>query len=232
MSSNYSKKRINYNNKWPEEVIVFSGQQAFLNLLNEKGVQNILKPIQLPFIGDFQFQRLLSFKIDIYEQLPNRPDIAFDLAWRTFEAYSAYFAYIGNWNTTKTWKILNKISEDILINQINQNAKLDNAFINLINSIPLQATEFLVRRMFEVTTASLKSQQTQIIERVTDSMGSDFFNSFKNKYPVLTPDSQRKAGLLLQKIISGNRIELNGREFGLSKLQIVKLLINGMLYTC
>src|SRR5690606_13769692 len=101
----YSKKRIDYNNKWPDEVISFSGQEAFHALLNEKGVKNILRPIQIPFIDDFQFQRLLSFKIDIYEQLPYRPDIAFDLAWRTFEAYSAYFAHIGNWNTSKTWKI-------------------------------------------------------------------------------------------------------------------------------
>lgn len=231
MNSSYSKKRIDYNNKWPEEVIVFSGQQAFYDLLKEKGIQNILKPIQLPFIDDFQFQRLLSFKIDIYEQLPNRPDIAFDLAWRTFEAYSAYFTYIGNWNTTKTWKILNKISEDILINQINQNVELDNAFTNLINSIPLQAAEFLVRRLFEVATASLKSQQTQIIERVTDSMGQDLFNSFKSKYSNLTPVNQRNAGLLLQKIISGNKIKLNGKEFQMSKIQIIKLLINGILYT-
>lgn len=227
----YKKKRIDYNNKWPDEVIIFAGQQDFIKLLNEKGIRNILRPIQLPLIEDFQFQRLLSFKIDIYEQLPNRPDIAFDLAWRTFEAYSAYFAHIGGWNTTKTWKILNKTSEDILINQINRNTSLSDALVSLFNSVPLQATEFLVRRLFETTTASLKSQQTQIIERVTDSLGQDLFNSFKNKYGALTPDNQRKAGMLLQLIISGIRVDINGKFYQLDKLQILKLLINGLLYT-
>jgi hypothetical protein len=227
----YSKKRIDYNNKWPDEIISFAGQQAFINLLNEKGIKNILRPIQLPLIEDFQFQRLLSFKIDIYEQLPNRPDIAFDLAWRTFEAYAAYFAHIGTWNTTKTWKILNKTSEDIIINQINQNAKLSGALTNLFDSVPLQATEFLVRRLFETTTASLKSQQTQIIERVIDSLGQPFFDSFKNKYGILTSENQRKGGMLLQIIISGKKVDINGAFYQLNKLQTIKLLINGLLYT-
>lgn len=227
----YSKKRVDYNNKWPEKVISFSGQEAFNTLLNEKGIKNILRPIQIPYIEDFQFQRLLSFKIDIYEQLPKRPDIAFDLAWRTFEAYSAYFATIGNWNTTKTWKILNKTSEDILINQLNGNLELLQAIKNLFSSVPLQATEFLVRRLFETTTGSLKSQQAQIEERVKDSLGEDLFTSFKTKYGTLTPDSQRKAGMLLQLMIAGNRVDINGKNFQLSTLQTLKLLINGLLYT-
>lgn len=227
----YSKKRVDYNNKWPEKVISFSGQEAFNTLLNEKGIKNILRPIQIPYIDDFQFQRLLSFKIDIYEQLPNRPDIAFDLAWRTFEAYSAYFSHIGNWNTTKTWKILNKTSEDILINQLNRSSDLLQAIKKLFDSVPLQATEFLVRRLFEATSGSLKSQQTQIIERVTDSLGSDLFESIKLKYGVLNPESQRKAGMLLQLIISGKRVDINGKNYQLNTLQILKMLINGLLYT-
>lgn len=227
----YSKKRIDYNNKWPDEVISFSGQEAFHALLNEKGVKNILRPIQIPFIDDFQFQRLLSFKIDIYEQLPYRPDIAFDLAWRTFEAYSAYFAHIGNWNTSKTWKILNKTSEDILINQINKNSTLSDSLTRLFASVPLQATEFLVRRLFETTTASVKSQQVQIVERVTDSLGKELFDNFKGKYGNLTSENQRKAGMLLQIIISGNKVDINGIDFRLDKLQIMKFIINGLLYT-
>lgn len=227
----YSKKRIDYNNHWPEKIISFSAQECFHDLLNEKGIKNILRPIQIPYIDDFQFQRLLSFKIDIYEQLPNRPDIAFDLAWRTFEAYSAFFGKLGNWNTSKTWKILNKTSEDILINQINRNTNLSESLAILIKSVPLQATEFLVRRLFETTTSSLKSQQRQIIERVTDSLGQDLFDSFKAKYGDLTSESQRKAGMLLQIIISGERFEINGINYQLNKLQTIKLIINGLLYT-
>jgi hypothetical protein len=227
----YSKKRIDYNNKWPEEEISFSGQVAFRALLNKKGIDNILRPIHIPFLDDFQFQRLLSFKIDIYEQLPNRPDIAFDLAWRTFEAYSAYFAHIGNWKTTKSWKILNKASEDILINQFNSNSDLYQAIIDLFRSVPLQSTEFLVRRLFEKTTASLRSQQAQIEERVKDSLGEEMFNNFKTKYGTLTPESQRNAGMLLQLIIAGNKVEINGKCYQISILQRLKLIINGLLYT-
>src|SRR5690606_24610083 len=116
---------------------------------------NILRPIQLPFIEDTQFQKLLSFIIDIYDQLPNRPDIAFDLAWRTFEAYSFYFRKLGNWSSKKTYVVLDKVCDDILINQINSSIPLQSALENLLAAIPLQATEFLVKRIFQEDTDSL-----------------------------------------------------------------------------
>ena len=226
----YARKRIEYNNKWTDEIIKFSGQEFIYSFLNNKGMKHIFRPIKLPLIDDFQFQRLLSFKIDIYEQLPNRSDIAFDnIALRTFEAYSAYFAKERNWNTTKTWRILNKSSEDILLYQFNNNSHLSSAFSNLINAIPLQALEFLIKRSFDITTTSLKYQQNHIIERVIDSLGKDLFNNFKEKYGDLTPDSQRKAALLLQMMISMIKVNIGSKYYQLDKLQIIKFLINGLL---
>ncbi len=227
----YSQKRIDYNNEWPDSRIEFAGQIEYKKLLLSKGVSNILRPIQLPLIPDYSFQRLLSFKIDIYEQLPDRPDIAFDLAWRTFEAYSSFFAIQNTWTTTKTHKILNKVCEDILINQFNNNANLSIAIGNLLSSIPLQATEFVVRRIFETTPNAIKSQQDKIRERVKDSLGVDLFTELENKYSPLTSESQRKAGMLLQIILSGTRVNINGQNFTLQLIDRLKFLVNGVLYT-
>jgi len=227
----YSRIRTEYNNHWPDKQIEFSGQRDFINLYKEKGIDQILKPIKLPVVEDFQFQRLLSFKIDIYEQLPFRPDIGFDLAWRTFEAYSTYFSDLSNWSTTKTWKILKKVSEDILEPQLNNNHNLNNAFETLRDSIPLQACEYLIRRMLEPTTASIKSQQNMIIDRFKDAAGERLYEAVKKKYPSLTPESQRRAGMLLQLIVRGERVEIEGTNFQLCREQILKLLINGILYT-
>lgn len=66
----YSRKRISYNNNWPNNQIEFEAEKQFKKELNDKGIIQIFKPIHLPLIEDFEFQRLLSFKIDIYEQLP------------------------------------------------------------------------------------------------------------------------------------------------------------------
>ncbi len=166
----YSKKRIEYNTNWPDKVIIFAAQEAYDKLLIDKGVPHILRPIKIPLIEDYEFQRLLSFKIDIYEQLPKRPDIAFDLAWRNFEAYSVFFSVDQGWSTSKTHKILNKVCEDILLNQFNSSVELSNSFLNLINNVPLQATEFLIKRLLESNTNALKSQQNKIIERLIDKM--------------------------------------------------------------
>lgn len=227
----YSKKRIDYNNNYPDKIITFPGQLEFNNLLMGKGISSIFKPITLPLIEDFEFQRLLSFKIDIYEQLPQRPDIAFDLCWRTFEAYCTFFAKRLGWTTTKTYKILDKVCEDILQNQYPNNNNLLVAVNNLFDSIPLQATEFLVRRLFEDATGAIKSQQDKIIERVKGTIGIDLFNELETKYGNLSPDKQRRAGMLFQKLIAKEEIELNGKSFRLELLQVIKLLINGILYT-
>lgn len=229
----YSKKRIDYNNNWPNKNIEFTAEQSFKNALNDKGLSQIFLPIHLPLIEEFQFQRLLSFKIDIYDQLPLRPDIAFDLAWRTFEAYTAYFAKSNNWRISKSWKILNKSCEDIFKNQIKNNAILKSAFEELSNIIPLQATEFLIKRIFETTSNAIKSQQTQIRERVTDSLGADLYVAIENKYggANFSAENQRKAALLLKTIISGKEVNISGKKFKLDTDEIMKLLINGLLYT-
>lgn len=227
----YSKKRTDYNNNYPEQIITFSGQLEFNNLLQTKGITHIFKPIKLPLIEDFNFQRLLSFKIDIYEQLPNRPDIAFDLCWRTFEAYSSFFANKLDWNTKKTHIITNKICEDILLNQYSRNLQLLSTIKTLFRSIPLQATEFLVRRLFESASVAIESQQNNIIERVEKSIGKDLYEAVKTKYGHLTPDNQRKAGMLLQLIIAGEKVSVGERQFQLNLLETLKLIANGILYT-
>ncbi len=227
----YSKKRIDYNNNWPDKVIIFSAQEAYDKLLKDKGVPHILRPIKIPLIEEYEFQRLLSFKIDIYEQLPNRPDIAFDLAWRNFEAYSVFFSVSKGWSTSKTHKILYKVCEDILLNQYNSNVELANSFSNLINNVPLQATEFLIKRLLESNSNALKSQQNKIIERFIEITSQDLFECLKIKYDFFTPENQRKAGLLLQLLIKGNEVEINTQKFKLTLIQQLKLITNGILYT-
>lgn len=229
----YSKKRIDYNNNWPNKNIEFQAEQDFKNALNDKGLNQIFKPIYLPLIDDFQFQRLLSFKIDIYEQLPLRPDIAFDLAWRTFEAYTSYFAKTNNWTVNKSWKILNKSCEDIFKNQINNDNTLQAVFEELTNIIPLQASEFLIKRIFETTSNAIKSQQTQIVERVKDFLGNDLYSAIETKYggANFNAENQRKASLLLKIIITGSEVDVSGQKFKLDIEKRMKLIINGLLYT-
>lgn len=229
----YSKKRIDYNNTWPNHSIELTAEQNFKNALDDSNLDQIFKPIHLPLIEDVQFQRLLSFKIDIYEQLPLRPDIAFDLAWRTFEAYTTYFAKSNRWTVSKSWKILNKSCEDIFKNQINDETVLKSVFEELLNLIPLQATEFLIKRIFETTSIAIKSQQTQIKERVKDSLGTDLYDAIESKYggTNFNATNQRNAALLLKTIITGEEVNILGQKFKLDIEKISKFLINGLLYT-
>lgn len=226
----YDKKRTDYNNSWPNAKIEFSGQVEYRNLLEAKGITNILLPIQLPVISDYHFQRLLSFKIDIYEQLPDRPDIGFDLAWRTFEAYSTYFSVSKSWTSTKTHIILNKVCEDILINQFNNNQPLKDAVETMLNSIPLQATEFLVRRLFETAQYSTKSQQDKIRERVKACIGN-LYDDLNKKYTPLTPETQRQCGMFVQILLAGREVTIEGNTYRLSLLDRLKFLVNGILYS-
>jgi hypothetical protein len=164
--------------------------------------------------------------------LPNRPDIAFDLAWRTFEAYCVYFSKEKNWSTRKTHKILDKIVEDILDTQFAGNANLSACIEKLLLSIPLQATEFLVSRLFDLNNDSIKSQQNQIKERVENAIGTEIFNAIQNKYCPLNASTQRSAGLLFQIILAGKDFKFDNKKvFKLSLKERLKLLISGILYS-
>jgi len=228
----YKIRRTNYNNDYPKSDMIFQSFVDFKKLLTEKNTDYIFKPVILPVISHNHFQVFLSNVIDTLDLLPLRPDLGFDIIWRTIDAYMDYYAKKRSWNIKKSHKILNKTSDEIFLNLINANPQILSNFTNLMRSIPLQSTEFIAKRIFDISrTAVNQNQQKYIKERVKDSIGDDLYDEIEKKFTPLTPENQRNCGLLLQKLLNGEEIELNSNKFTLNNLGKLKLIVGGLLYS-
>ena len=101
-------KKIEYNNTWDGSQQWKTELQDVLDKnLAAHGFKQILVPVKLePNACDILFKqenarlaRLFSNIIDIFDELPYRPDVAFDLCWRSFEILLSYIMKQKNKDT-------------------------------------------------------------------------------------------------------------------------------------
>lgn len=83
---------MKYNNCWPSERWISPLQEELLARMDKVGLKQVFYPMALDesravdmLFEDAELNRLLSTLLDLYDELPLRPDAAFDVAWRAFE---------------------------------------------------------------------------------------------------------------------------------------------------
>jgi hypothetical protein len=143
----FLQKKIDYNNNWNGSQIWRTELQDQLDKrLASKGFKQILVPVQLKADAcDILFKqenarlaRLLSNIVDIYDELPYRPDVAFDLAWRAFEILLK--TCCNNHDATKCLPI---IAKEISF-YANSNTKVADCLENIIAAQSLGSLTFCV----------------------------------------------------------------------------------------
>lgn len=99
-----TRLRVNYNNSWPSEKKWISPlQEELLARMDKEGLKQVFYPMALDesravdiLFEDAELNRLLSTLLDLYDELPLRPDAAFDVAWRALEI--AIMFYLKNYD--------------------------------------------------------------------------------------------------------------------------------------
>lgn len=218
------KLRIKYNNDWPKS-FDFPREEAFLNRLQSKGLQQALLSCNLSYSDEYQFQFYLGYLIDALDMLPKRPDLAFDHVWKALD--SEFFLVqqeIGNQNCSRFDGFVDRV-----LNDGNSSA----VFLNYLPLIPYQTCEYAAKRVIEASKKNDNHAKT-LFSRAKRSLGADFIEKFVTKYPPgsngkPTPEDQRKSGRLLKLIFSGNEIELFGDKFNFSDNELSKFLIKVVL---
>ncbi len=71
------KLRLLYNNEWPTKFL-FPIEQNLEKQLDAHNMQQILAPAKLKFSPDKEFHIFLGHFLEGLDQLPLRPDLAFD----------------------------------------------------------------------------------------------------------------------------------------------------------
>lgn len=79
------KLRLRYNNEWPTRLL-FPAEEELRRKFDRNNIQQVFVPAGLDHSEDPAFHSLLSQLLESLDQLPFRPDLAFDFLWRALDA--------------------------------------------------------------------------------------------------------------------------------------------------
>lgn len=200
------KLRISLNNTWPKETL-FPIEVLLKERMAENNIEQIFLPAQLKNSNNTEFHNLLRHYLEALNQLPLRPDIAFDCIWKALDA-----EFVRLKDVVRT----DKGRFSIFYNYINKSPYTCNTYASLTDIIPLQTCEFVAKRIFENNISfiktpndnNVKSFRNRVISSLTLAMYNDFITKYEPEWTSDKATAQRNAGRLLQKFLKGEELAI------------------------
>lgn len=246
-----TRLRVKYNNEWPSAKWESPLQKELMVNIYNAGLKQVFFPLFLDedkavdmLFKDAQLNRLLSTLFDMYDELPLRPDTAFDITWRSLEI--AIQLYLQRYNPTalKSNKrkpvsvehIIRTVTDSVFTSELNNCEPLMDVFERLVNKeVSWSALHYIVARMFLPGELQVKTQYELVSARCRDILGADMYDDIKGKYIIdnkLTADNHRKAERLLHLILKGTQITMGKHTYHELNLQTrITFIISGILYS-
>ena len=267
----YIRKHLDYHNNWDGNNVWWSDLQVYFDsVLKQNNIDQIITPLRIDVVKAFnvlsncnnaKIAKLFSIFIDLYDELPYRPDAAFDFCWRSFEILTVYYLKeVLSLNTNVT-EGLQKIS--CVFNRIiGGNSNLLTSFDYLFTNQSLASLRFCVNYLAD--SSSVPSSYDLLFNKYKNNIENRFklalaqtpkdnnisttlFDEFKKKYfsssfyaNVVSNNSVdafanvSKAAKCLRLILIGDKdpIELNTIDFPpISFEKRIELLLSGILYS-
>ena len=139
----WTEKRIAYNNTWPEAGKWYSDVQQMLDeWLKEQGIIQIFEPVKLSegakdiLFPNAKLNKVFSGIVDIYDELPYRPDEGFDIAWRSLEIFMNHHRSIA-WpkDVDKATHLIMRTVKDLIMPLINKDLKVKEMWERFLSEI-------------------------------------------------------------------------------------------------
>lgn len=213
--------RVRYNNNWPAKSL-FPVEELLNTRLSEHNLQQIFIPAKLEECTEQYFHTLLSHYLDGIDQLPFRPDIAFDSIWKALD--HEFFKVKDESSLPQHTSRF-----DAFLDRITQNNNVSNAFESLSKVIPMQTCEFVAKR---ILTSKIEpdNHADAFLKKVRNCMGVDLYNDFLSKYESLwlasSSEVQRKSGGVLRKLMLGDVVTIGGNSYQFTNEQCSSFLIS------
>lgn len=247
-----TRLRIKYNNSWPAEKWISPLQEALQTNMKKAGLDQIFCPLALEedkavdvLFEDAELNRIISTQLDLYDELPLRPDAAFDVAWRALEIVIHFYlklyypkALLGaNENIpASVEQKISRMTNSVFEQQLNKCQPLRDVFKRLLNDgVSESAFHYIVARMFLPGELQVRTQWSQVSARCKEILGSGLFDEYRHKYvkdETMDPDSHRRAERLLMLILKGEKKIVLEHEFDALPLQKrITFVLSGILYS-
>ena len=247
-----TRLRVKYNNEWPPARWMSPLQEELMVKINKAELKQVFFPLFLEedkavdlLFKDARLNRLLSTLFDMYDELPLRPDTAFDVTWRSLEIVIQFYLQkyypmaLKSNNKRKPVSVehkINTVTDSVFKSQLNNCKPLMDVFERLVDKdVSWSALHYIVARMFLPGELQVKTQYELVSARCKDILGVNMYDDIKEKYIVddkLTADNHRKAERLLHLIIKGSQITLGKHTYHELNLQTrITFIISGILYS-
>lgn len=239
----YTQKRIRYNNEWQSNPIWDDGIVTVVKeRMKAADIQQIFCPlhIQEDVATDYLYRtpdvnRSISVMLDSYDELPFRPDYAFDIIWRATELLMVKQAKFWKPKPEHIPDIISKTVSDVIIPSANKDAGIQQALENLIDAVPISALRFTFVRMFLESEMAVLPQLNKIKERCIETLGKDLYQAIDSKYICDDRKTQEmnvvKASQMLRILMRDGKVELLTKKFSLSLQERIDFILNGLIYT-
>lgn len=241
----WTGKRIEYNNTWPDCGLWQSDIQKELdNWLKQQNLSQIFEVVKLSdtaqqvLYDNAKLNKLFSGILDIYDELPYRPDEAFDVAWRSLEIFMNHHRNVA-WQADcdrTAIHLITRTVNDLIIPLVKKDKRVEDVLEGYLADIPLPVLVFTVLRCYIIHDLSINTQIKMVSERAEDSLSKALFDDIKTQYkleqdvkPIV--DVLRNASLLLQLILKGKEVMVNGHKHQLELDKRLEFLLSCILYT-
>lgn len=239
----WTGKRIEYNNAWPTKGKWYSdNQQELDSWLKKQGVPQLFDTVKLTETArDVLFpyaklNKVVSGILDIYDELPYRPDQGFDIAWRSLEIFMNHQRNIS-WklDSDKTPHLIKRTINDMVMPLINVDDRVKDMWEAFLADIPISTLRYAIMRSYIEHDLAINEQLERVSERAEKILTKALYDDIKNKYGFEdkvkpTADVLRRSSLLLQKILKGDEVDVNGHMYQLAFDNRMEYVMSCVLY--
>lgn len=240
----WTEKRIAYNNTWPEAGQWYSDVQKMLDeLLHGQGITQIFEPVKLSegakdiLFPNAKLNKVFSGIIDIYDELPYRPDEGFNIAWRSLEIFMNHHRSIA-WpkDNDKATHLMLRTVKELIMPLINNDLRVKEMWESFLSEIPISVLRFAIMRCFIQHDLAITDKAEKVSERAKDILTKELYADIKAKYKLEetvkpSADVLRRSSLLLQKILSGEKVTVNNNEYTVDIEKRLLFMLSCVLYT-
>ena len=235
--------RVKFNNSWPSGGLwIPEVQMQFEAWMKDCGYNQLLTPVIMEdsaikvLFDNRLLNRLVSTFLDIYDQLPYHPDKAFDVAWRAFEILlNLHNNELWKDKNDKTVHLVSKGVNYIVLPLADQRSDYKASLEKILNDIPLSVLKYTVLRMYVEHEMAINPHINRSSERAKAILSPSLYDDIKEQYKLQEdkkPDkvTLRKCALLLQKVLRGEKLIINGHHHTLDFNKRIEFVISCMLF--
>ena len=236
-------KQIDMNNNWDSVKEVET--EAFCLFRERLGDNQLLAPAKIDSANAFEtlktdkhISKIFSSMLDVFNQLPYHPDMAFDAAWRCLEYEMKLYAKRA-WGARADMKLddlFPRVSKEVFGSLISSDPHLQNAFNTLICNVSLSSLKYMTFRLYFRKDLSVAPQMAFVKGRANSILGEDLlsalFDAYKKDDGSLDAMGVNNIARRFDRILQGLDVNAGDKTFDAIPLEKrIELLISVVLYS-